>query len=49
MESVDLFLESELMKPASVFFGLPFGGGTDFSLAIFISSKLTTNLSTLCL
>jgi hypothetical protein len=35
MESVDLFLESEFMKPASVFFGLSFGGGTDFSVAIF--------------
>lgn len=49
MESVDLFLESEFMKPASVFFGLSFGCGLDFSLVIFFSSELSTNLSTLCL
>lgn len=49
MESVDLFLKSEFMKPASVFFGLSFGGGTDFSVAMFFSSELTTHLSTLCL
>jgi hypothetical protein len=35
IESADLFLESEFMKPASVFFGLGFGCGLDFSLVIF--------------
>ena len=35
MESVDLFFKSGFMKPASVFFGLSFGCGLDFSLAIF--------------
>ena len=38
MESVDFFLKSELMKPGSVFFGLSFGCGTDFSVAILLSS-----------
>jgi hypothetical protein len=30
-----LFFKSGFMKPASVFFGLSFGCGLDFSLAIF--------------